>query len=98
MDVFLSTKRAHLEAGLETALFKVLRARAEGVHEVPTDCWVALALAHEHRAHVGENAVEHGHVLREKRPDESAMGSKSYKYSDLSQSPLQDLEVSEGLW
>ena len=49
----------YLKAGMEAAVFKVIRACSEGVHKVTTHSGVALGFSRENRTDVCEDTVEH---------------------------------------
>lgn len=57
-------RSTHLEVRVELALFEVLRARSQGVHEVPPDGGIPLHRAGQNGLHVREDAVKHvGYLL-----------------------------------
>lgn len=54
----------HLEVRVELALFEVLRARSQRVHEVPPNGGIPLHCAGQDGLHVREDAVKHvGYLL-----------------------------------
>ncbi len=60
----------HLEVRVELALFEVLRARSQRVHEVPPDGGIPLHLAGQDGLHVLEDAVKHVGDLLERAFEE----------------------------